>query len=131
MLRLFSHLNKKSEGQALVEFALVLLPLMLIILGIAEFGWLFNGHITLTSSAREGARVAAVGGTDLQVETAVLNHVGGSAVSVNSGDVKVLPGSDDVTVQVDGSIEPLVGFFVGNTVNLNVQAIMRLEFKDD
>jgi len=55
-------LLKNEKGQSLVEFALVLPVLMMILLGIIEFGWLFNAQITLTSAAREGARVYAIEG---------------------------------------------------------------------
>lgn len=50
MFRLFK-LKRDEKGQSLVEFALILPILVLILLGIIEFGWLFNGKITLTSAA--------------------------------------------------------------------------------
>jgi Flp pilus assembly protein TadG len=45
-----------SEGQSLVEFSLVLSPLLLVILGIIQFGFVFNSYVTMTNAAREGAR---------------------------------------------------------------------------
>jgi Flp pilus assembly protein TadG len=48
------------RGQALVEFALVLLPIMLILVGIVQFGLLFGANVTLTNAAREGARAATI-----------------------------------------------------------------------
>lgn len=48
-----------SEGQALVEFTLILIPLMLIFLGILQFGILFSGQLGLINSTREGARYGA------------------------------------------------------------------------
>lgn len=48
------------RGAAAVEFALVLPVLMLILLGIIEFGRAWNVKQTLTDAAREGARVAVV-----------------------------------------------------------------------
>jgi Flp pilus assembly protein TadG len=47
-------------GQSLVEFALVLTPLFLVLLGIIQFGFIFNSYVTLTNSAREGARSGTV-----------------------------------------------------------------------
>jgi Flp pilus assembly protein TadG len=47
-------------GQSLVEFALVLMPLFLILLGIIQFGFIFNSYVTLTNAAREGARTGTV-----------------------------------------------------------------------
>ena len=121
------NLWKNEKGQSLVEFAIVVIPLLLLVLGIVEFGWLFNGQIVLTSSAREGARVAAVGGTETEIKLAVTEHVSGSAVSVADGSVNISKVGEKVTVTVGGQIEPLVGFFVHNAVNLTAEAVMRNE----
>ena len=48
------------RGQALAEFALVLLPIMLILVGIVQFGLLFGANVSLTNAAREGARAATI-----------------------------------------------------------------------
>jgi Flp pilus assembly protein TadG len=47
-------------GQSLVEFALVLTPLFLILLGIIQFGFIFNAYITITNATREAAREATI-----------------------------------------------------------------------
>ncbi|HET7027423.1 MAG TPA: TadE/TadG family type IV pilus assembly protein [Candidatus Limnocylindrales bacterium] len=47
-------------GQSLVEFSLVLAPLMLVLLGIIQFGFIFNSYVTMTNAAREGARTGTV-----------------------------------------------------------------------
>jgi Flp pilus assembly protein TadG len=44
----------------MVEFALVIPVLLMIILGIIQFGILFNNYVTLTDAVRAGARQAAV-----------------------------------------------------------------------
>lgn len=49
-----------AAGQSLVEFALVLMPLFLILLGIIQFGFIFNAYVTMTNAAREGARQGSV-----------------------------------------------------------------------
>jgi len=49
-----------ARGQALVEFAAVLLPLLLIVVGIVQFGFLFGANVTLTNAAREAARAATI-----------------------------------------------------------------------
>ena len=42
------------RGQSLVEFALILMPLMfLILLGIIQFGFIFNTYMTMTNATRE------------------------------------------------------------------------------
>ena len=48
------------RGQSLVEFALVMMPLFVIILGIIQFGFIFNAYVTITNATREGARLGTV-----------------------------------------------------------------------
>lgn len=50
----------REEGQAYVEFALVLPILLMIVLGIVQFGTAFKDYIALTDSVRVGARQGAV-----------------------------------------------------------------------
>jgi Flp pilus assembly protein TadG len=53
-------LLRRADGQAIVEFAFVLPLLLGLLLGIVQFGMVFNNYITLTDAARVGARKAAV-----------------------------------------------------------------------
>ena len=50
----------ERRGQSLVEFSLILAPLMLILLGIIQFGFIFNSYVTLANAAREGGRTATI-----------------------------------------------------------------------
>jgi Flp pilus assembly protein TadG len=49
-----------AQGQSLVEFSLILAPLLFILLGIIQFGFIFQGYIALSNAVRESARVATV-----------------------------------------------------------------------
>ena len=49
-----------ERGAALVEFALLAPLLLLLLLGMVEFGWLFAQNLDVRHGAREGARLAAV-----------------------------------------------------------------------
>jgi Flp pilus assembly protein TadG len=51
---------RKEDGQAIVEFALVLPLLMGLLLGIVQFGIIFNNYETITDAARVGGRQAVV-----------------------------------------------------------------------
>lgn len=51
--------NRDTRGQALVEFAMVLPLLVLIMLGVMQFGLLFWTQITLTQIARDTGRWVA------------------------------------------------------------------------
>jgi len=50
----------RERGQALVEFVAVLLPLLLIVVAIIQFGLLFGANVTLTNAAREAARAGTI-----------------------------------------------------------------------
>ena len=50
-----------ERGQSLVEFALIAPLFLVLVFAIVDFGMGFHAWITVTNSAREGARFAAVG----------------------------------------------------------------------
>ena len=50
----------RERGQSLVEFAIVLTPLTLLMMGIIQLGLVFNAYITLSNATREGARSASI-----------------------------------------------------------------------
>jgi Flp pilus assembly protein TadG len=50
-----------DRGATIVEFALLLPMLLLIVLGIIDFGRMLNAQVTLTQAAREGSRLVALG----------------------------------------------------------------------
>lgn len=52
---------RSDAGAAAVEFALVLPILILLAIGIAEFGRLYNIQNSLSAAAREGVRIVALG----------------------------------------------------------------------
>ena len=52
--------SRNRRGQALVEFALLLPFLLLLLLGVIEFGRAWNVKQVLTNASREGARYAVV-----------------------------------------------------------------------
>jgi Flp pilus assembly protein TadG len=54
------HRLREQRGQALVEFAIVLIPLLFIVLGIVEFGFWFQAQSTLRDGVRAAAREASL-----------------------------------------------------------------------
>lgn len=48
-----------ERGQSLVEFSMIITVMMLLLLGMLEFGFLFDQHLTIEYSSREGARVGS------------------------------------------------------------------------
>jgi Flp pilus assembly protein TadG len=67
-----------EEGAAAVEFALIVGLLAILIFGLLEYGLAFWQVQNLRAAAREGARVAAVGGDDTAVRTAMQQSSAGS-----------------------------------------------------
>jgi Flp pilus assembly protein TadG len=52
--------RKRDSGQELVEFAIVFPLLMLLLLGIIDFGRIMYSYSAITNAAREGTRYAIV-----------------------------------------------------------------------
>ncbi|MEP6476067.1 MAG: TadE family protein [Actinomycetota bacterium] len=78
-----------EEGAAAVEFALIVGLLFVILFGIMEFGLAFFELQNLRSSAREGARAAAIGGTRTEVSQALVQ---GASGSLDNGYTSFTPG---------------------------------------
>jgi hypothetical protein len=53
----------------MVEFAFVLVPVLLLIVGIVQFGLLFGANVTLENAAREGARAGTIYVYDRSIAT--------------------------------------------------------------
>ena len=140
------HRRDGESGAALVEFALVLPILLLLLLGMLDFGKAFNYWIDQTHLAHEGARWAVVNknpgpGPTLQDSmrlkantTELLN--GGTASVPNPVQVCIgFPsGSSNVgdpvqvTVSVDYNWIPFIGNAIGmGTSTLSASSTMRLE----
>jgi Flp pilus assembly protein TadG len=58
---MFRKHSKRTFGQSLVEFALILPALMLVIMGLFEFGRMFQVWLTLQYCAQSAARYASTG----------------------------------------------------------------------
>ena len=56
----FFNTAKDERGQTMAEFAVVLPVLMILLLGVIQFGIVFNNYIALTDAARAAARKGAV-----------------------------------------------------------------------
>ena len=80
------------RGQALVEFIAVLTPLLLIVVGIVQFGLLYGTHVTLTNAAREGARAGTIYVYDY-THTAYWNDAHRCAAILAAATVLALPAS--------------------------------------
>lgn len=124
---LFVKRVKNRKGQALVEMALSLLIMLNIMLGIAEFGWLFKSYIVVTNASREAARRATVDTNYSAIETAVEGSYAGISVDISSGGGNVTAVAD----QDYDTITPIVGDLVkaafGGNINIEITTVMKSE----
>lgn len=112
--------RSQEDGQALVEFALVLPLLVLVLFAVIQFGIAFNNYVTLTDAVRAGARTASVSRFSstpgAQAEAAVRD----AAVNLDQGELAVTVSSswargDDVRVVATYPYEiDLVGLVVAS-----------------
>ena len=146
--------RRRSRGQSLVEFALVL-PVFLVFLAAAlDLGRVFYANITLNNAAREGAFQAAITPALYQEDQAcnqatnrvvcrIQNETQGSMITVAPTDIDMscsvagcadAPGSL-VTVEVRGTfrlVTPLLSFiFGGQDLDLTSSAIAQIEYLPD
>lgn len=106
--------KQKQRGAVAVEMALILPVLLLLVIGIMEFGRALNVQVSLTQAAREGARYAAIHYKDpgLDVTGATLAaapSLAGLPVGVTNNAGSCAPGAN-VTVTTSVSLPSLSGF---------------------
>jgi Flp pilus assembly protein TadG len=130
-----ARLNEK--GQSLVEFALVVPILLLLVVGIAEFGRAWMTQNILTGAAREAVRLAAVpapgGGWNGSAATTRGNQIlvsAGIATTVSVQDAASPFG--DVTATVNYNFPVLIAGFIpglsSSTLPLTSTTTMRREY---
>ncbi len=74
----------EENGATLIEMAVAFPLIILMIVGLIEIGMAFKDFLTISAASREGARVAALAGTDSQSDCAVLISI---ADLVTPGDL--------------------------------------------
>lgn len=133
-MNILSKLKKSQNGQALVEFALVLPVLLVLVLGSIDAGWLLYAKISTTAAAREVARaVAVLDATEYAAFQSIADAKMTAVPGTESVDVlpKIYTEGAQVTVTVTTSVAPLVGFLpisiIPNPVTIESQVSMRLE----
>jgi Flp pilus assembly protein TadG len=144
--------RRRSRGQSLVEFAVVLPVFLLVLCGIMDFGFMLYSRMSVINSTREGARAVVaytdptlvnqipavargqVTGTsnglitDGMVTVQCVRTAGSCSFVANTppaaGDAK--PG-DAVRVSVTYPYRPFFPLLFGTTINLTSQTQMTLE----
>jgi len=131
--------HREDRGAAMVEFALVAMIMIVLVMGIINFGYLFGQKLALNQAVREGARAAVVpeGLDGSSLQTKINNAAGGmlpNAITV-SGDPATFcqsPGiGQDMKVRASYTTDlltpmPIPGF--QSTFTLNSEAVFRCEY---
>src|SRR5207244_7819332 len=92
--------NKNERGQTMTELAIILPILVVLVLGIAQFGVVFNNYVTMTDAVRAGARKGAVSRNLSDPTTACVQQVRDASGGLNQSDLDVTcsstwqPGAD-------------------------------------
>jgi len=93
--------RRGDSGEALLEIALVLPILLLLSMGMLDFGRAFHAKNIVDQAARESARVAAVSNDDKALATQRANDImTGSGLAAKTVNVSDKDPSGMVTVQV-------------------------------
>jgi Flp pilus assembly protein TadG len=136
---------RSESGAELIEFALVFPLLLLVVLGIADFGLMFQQYEVLTNAAREGARIAvlptyssadAITRVNQYVASGFLS-TGGAVSTTVSAPAKVVIGANCMTVITVTVTYPHQYLFLGGIASyfnksfgtkvLNAASTMRTE----
>jgi Flp pilus assembly pilin Flp len=133
---------RRDDGQAAVEFALMVPLLCLVIIAILHFGKVMNYWLDLNHVASEGARKAAVNtfASDAEydtyirsrLETGELRAGGTTSIPAPATIAMCLPEGGDVGDPV--TVQVAAGYslpFIGTTITLRGTATMRLEQQAD
>ena len=87
-----SKFGSREKAQGLVEFALVVPILLILAMSVVDFGWGLRAYLTVTNSAREGARLGITCATDQDIKDRVVAYsnglIGDSNVTVVSNPCK-------------------------------------------
>jgi Flp pilus assembly protein TadG len=136
---------RSQNGAAMLEAAITLPVILLICVGIFEFGRAYQTQQVLTNAAREGARAAVISGTtDTDVTTRVRNYMqAGSLTNYGTATVTIthnvaLTGTDTGSqVQIDYPfqfmvLQPVIqlvtpGSTTGAPITMHSVALMRNE----
>jgi Flp pilus assembly protein TadG len=135
----FRHSTRDTGGQAAVEFALVLPFLLVMLIGIVEFGRAWNQHQVITDAARESARAASLWGstTEADVKKVATDAMAAAGIDYRRAEIDIVnldgAGNTPVTVSIDlryrfTFFAPLVAWATGDEIiHLKTSFAMRNE----
>jgi hypothetical protein len=125
---------KNQRGQAMVEMALILPILLLLILGMIEFGRIYASDLMINNAAREGARAASLGAPDEDIIIIIKDRCTFLDPTQLVIDVTPLPleriSGNPVNIDVEYPVAintPIISAITGNPVQISARVTMRVE----
>lgn len=127
-------MRKDSQrGAVAVEFALLLPILVVLVMGIMEFGRAYNAQITLTHSARESVRSMAISNNPVAAKNRAVTTAVGLNPALSPANVAIVTTASPntacapaatATVTISYSLPSLTGLF-GSAIPLTGKGVMR------
>jgi Flp pilus assembly protein TadG len=122
----------EERGASVVEFAFIVPLLILLVMGIAEFGHAFQVQGTLSAAAREGVRTMALQNDPAAARAAVRTAAASLDPAITNAQITITPGAcpalnggtTSVRLTIRYPMPYLTGFF-GSSVNLTGTGVMR------
>jgi Flp pilus assembly protein TadG len=121
---------RDDEGSAVAEFALITPLLLLAAVAVLQLALALHVRTSLTSAAAEGARGAALAGSDLRIGEArtrdfLATSLAGGAVRSVSGNLRTVQGTPMVEMRVTADL-PLIGLFGPVPMTVTGRAVLEL-----
>lgn len=123
---------RDERGQSLVEFALVLPILLLLLVGIFNFGEMFYSDIVINQAARDAARYASLGTSQTVLNQVVMQDcqtLDTSKVTLNVSQPYPQNSGNTVTITINYPVSVMVplSLLLPSPVNLQAVMTMRVE----
>jgi Flp pilus assembly protein TadG len=130
--RLHTARLRDERGATVVEFAFIVPLLIVLVLGIAEFGHAFQVSGTLSAAAREGVRVMALQNDPVAARAAVRGAAPTLNPAVTDAQIVITPASCPTTGTTNTTVRLTVNYpmpfltdFFGSGVDLHGTGVMR------
>ncbi|HEX6235571.1 MAG TPA: TadE family protein [Acidimicrobiales bacterium] len=117
--------RREERGAVLVEFALILPVLLMLLVGIIEFGRAYNTTVSMQSAAREGARELALRRSAAEVEQAVRDAAPSVEIDAVAQDPCPATGDGEAEVFVTEDFTFGIPFVDLGTKTLSATGVMR------
>lgn len=106
--------SKASErGAVAVEFALLAPVLVMILLGIMEFGRAYNAQLTLTDAARQAVRIMAIDNDPAAAKAAAINSARALNPDLADGNIAFAPASCAAGSQMTATVSYTLSTMTG------------------